>query len=152
MAESSHRPVQPQRKGIHNCCGLLLKILQNGPLQSTTTEAAINHLKSFFCRHGIPDVLVSDNGPQFAAATFSKVAEEWGFKHLTSSPHYPRGKRSQNSKKPTDQIRRSVLGTLILPINTTTQWVLSCRAADGQKVALHSSVSPRKIDPQVARN
>lgn len=36
-------------------------------------------------------IVVSDNGPQFAAATFSKFAEEWGFTHLTSSPHYPQG-------------------------------------------------------------
>lgn len=65
------------------------RFFETAPLQSTTREAAINHLKSFFCRHGIPEVLISDNGPQFAAATFSKFAKEWGFTHLTSSPHYP---------------------------------------------------------------
>ncbi|XP_044167689.1 uncharacterized protein K02A2.6-like [Acropora millepora] len=66
------------------------RFFEIAPLKSTTTENAINHLKSFFCRHGIPEITVSDNGPQFAAATFSKFAEEWGFTHLTSSsPHYP---------------------------------------------------------------
>ena len=62
------------------------RFFEIAPLKSTTTENAINHLKSFFCRHGIPEIIVSDNGPQFAAATFSKFAEEC---HLTSSPHYP---------------------------------------------------------------
>ena len=38
---------------------------------------------------GIPEIVVSNNGPQFAAATFSKFAQEWGFTHLTISPHYP---------------------------------------------------------------
>ena len=33
---------------------------------------------------------MSDNGPQFSAATFSKFADEWGVTHLTSSPYYPR--------------------------------------------------------------
>ena len=65
------------------------RFFEIAPLKSTTTENAINHLKLFFCRHGIPDITVSGNGPQSAAATFSKFAEEWGFTHLTSSPHYP---------------------------------------------------------------
>lgn len=57
--------------------------------KSTTAEDVINQMKSFFARHGIPETVVSDNGPQFAAASFSKFAEEWGFTHLTSSPRYP---------------------------------------------------------------
>lgn len=52
-------------------------------------ESVINHLKSFFCHHGIPEIIISDNGPQFVATAFSKFAEEWGFTHLTTSPHYP---------------------------------------------------------------
>ena len=32
---------------------------------------------------------MSDDGPPFSAATFSKFAKEWGFTHLTSSPHNP---------------------------------------------------------------
>lgn len=65
------------------------RFFEIAPLKSITTENAISHLKSFFCRHGIPEIVVSDNGPQFAAATFSQFGEEWGFTHLTSSPHYP---------------------------------------------------------------
>lgn len=38
---------------------------------------------------GIPEIIISDNGAQFSAATFSQFTEEWGFTHLTSSPHYP---------------------------------------------------------------
>ncbi|XP_046855956.1 uncharacterized protein K02A2.6-like [Xenia sp. Carnegie-2017] len=57
--------------------------------KSTTAEDVINHMKSIFSRHGIPETVVTDNGPQYAAAIFSKFAEEWGFTHLTSSPRYP---------------------------------------------------------------
>ena len=49
----------------------------------------ITRLKSFFARHGIPEIVASDNGPQYTAAPFAKFAEEWGFTHLTSSPKYP---------------------------------------------------------------
>ena len=60
------------------------------PLKSTTSGSTIIHLKSFFSRHGIPEIIIADNGPEFLAATFSKFAEEWGFNHLTCSPHYPK--------------------------------------------------------------
>ena len=42
-----------------------------------------------FARHGIPRTLFSDGGPQYAAIEFTKFAEEWDFKHDSSSPHFP---------------------------------------------------------------
>ena len=65
------------------------RFFEIAPLKNTTSESATNYLKLFFSHHGIPEIIISDNGPQFSAATFSKFAEEWGFTHLTSSPHYP---------------------------------------------------------------
>ena len=59
-------------------------------LSSTTSEAIILQCKSIFARHGIPLVVCSDNGPQFAAATFGRFAELYGFYHETSSPYYPK--------------------------------------------------------------
>ena len=40
-------------------------------------------------RHGIPEEVRSDNGPQYASAEFTHFAKEWGFRHTTSSPHFP---------------------------------------------------------------
>lgn len=31
----------------------------------------------------------SDNGPQFSSEHFRRFAQEWGFDHITSSPHFP---------------------------------------------------------------
>ena len=39
---------------------------------------------------GIPDILISDNEPQFSSDIFCKFAAEYQFQHQTSSPHYPR--------------------------------------------------------------
>lgn len=50
----------------------------------------IDTLKSVFSRHGIPIVLISDNGPQYVNEEFKKFTRSWEFKHETSSPRYPR--------------------------------------------------------------
>ena len=42
-----------------------------------------------FLEHGIPEVLCSDNSPQYASAQFTNFCISWGLSHETSSPHYP---------------------------------------------------------------
>ena len=44
-----------------------------------------------FARHGIPDVIVSDNGPQYSSHEFGEFAKNLNFKHITSSPYHPQG-------------------------------------------------------------
>ena len=58
-------------------------------LSRTTSPDVIVHLKSMFARHGIPELLLSDNGPQFSSSVFAKFAEGYSFTHITSSPRYP---------------------------------------------------------------
>ncbi|XP_038063231.1 uncharacterized protein K02A2.6-like [Patiria miniata] len=57
-------------------------------LVKTTALAVINFMKTTFARYGIPEVVVSDNGPQFLGE-FQQFAREFGFNHITTSPHYP---------------------------------------------------------------
>ena len=54
----------------------------------TASPTIIQFLKEQFSRHGIPDILVSDNGPQLISHEFRQFAEEWEFKHVTSSVHH----------------------------------------------------------------
>lgn len=58
-------------------------------LQSTTTQSIINTLKTMFARYGIPEIVRSDNGPQFSSQEFTQFAQKYNFKHITSSPHFP---------------------------------------------------------------
>ncbi|KAL7880825.1 hypothetical protein SRHO_G00030790 [Serrasalmus rhombeus] len=58
-------------------------------MSTTTSEATIQHFKSIFARHGIPEVVRSDNGPQFSSECFRHFAKDWGFEHVTSSPRFP---------------------------------------------------------------
>ena len=56
---------------------------------STTSKAIIGMLKSMFARHGIPEIVMSDNGPQYSSAEFLEFSKKYGFTHITSSPRYP---------------------------------------------------------------
>lgn len=58
-------------------------------LSLTRSTDVIVHLKSMFARHGIPEILVTDNGPQFSGAHMSAFAAEYEFKHVTSNQRYP---------------------------------------------------------------
>ena len=51
----------------------------------------IEKLKSIFSRHGIPDQVISDNGPQYASLEFKEFTKVYKYKHITSSPRYPKG-------------------------------------------------------------
>ena len=58
-------------------------------LENTSSSTVVHHTKSILARHGIPNVIVSDNGPQFTAKEYQKFTREWGVQHTTSSPYYP---------------------------------------------------------------
>ena len=47
-------------------------------LDHLTSSAVITRLKSIFATHGIPDIVISDNGPQFASTEFQRFTKEYG--------------------------------------------------------------------------
>ena len=58
-------------------------------LTSTASCAVVEAMKNIFSRYGIPETLISDNGPQFSAAEMKDFSRSFGFQHVTSSPYYP---------------------------------------------------------------
>ncbi len=59
------------------------------PLRSLTSATTIDELDRIFADFGIPEYLISDNGPQFGSAEFRAFAKKLGVSHSTSSPEYP---------------------------------------------------------------
>ena len=47
-------------------------------------------MKKMFSRLGISETPQSGNGPQYTAQVFKEFSKEWNFKHVTSSPEYPK--------------------------------------------------------------
>lgn len=57
-------------------------------LDNLTTNNVVGYLKSQIARYGIPDEIVTDNGPQFASSEFRAFIKELGIIHTTSSPYF----------------------------------------------------------------
>ena len=58
-------------------------------MESTTAEATVSTLRSLFARTGLPDQIVSDNGPQFTSEAFRKFTSANGVKHAMGAPYHP---------------------------------------------------------------
>ena len=48
-------------------------------LNRATAEEVITHTKSIFARHGIPEVVISDNGPQYDSEAYATFAKDYQF-------------------------------------------------------------------------
>ena len=57
-------------------------------IENTESRTVIRKIKAHFARYGIPDQVISDNGPQFSSSSFSHFSRDWDFEHLTISPHH----------------------------------------------------------------
>ena len=58
-------------------------------LHDMSSKTVIKKMKRHFAVHGIPELLMTDNGSQFVSREFRLFAKEWSFKQVTSSPTYP---------------------------------------------------------------
>ncbi|XP_049953621.1 uncharacterized protein K02A2.6-like [Schistocerca serialis cubense] len=58
-------------------------------MSSTTSTATIQALSAIFCMEGLPQTIVSDNGPQFMSAEFQSFCQANGIQHVTSALFSP---------------------------------------------------------------
>ncbi|XP_026565800.1 uncharacterized protein K02A2.6-like, partial [Pseudonaja textilis] len=83
-------------------------------LPTTTTQAIVKALTRLFVTHGLPDTLVSDNGPQFTSCEFSMFGQEdWHSKlsrFLLSQHTTP---CTTTNKSPAELLMRSRLRTTL---------------------------------------
>ncbi|XP_062538925.1 uncharacterized protein K02A2.6-like [Armigeres subalbatus] len=76
-------------------------------LNNTKTTTIISACKRNFARHGSPEVVVTDNGPQFDNEEWLKFGRQWDFAPVTSSPYHAQGNgKSESAVKALKQLYR----------------------------------------------
>ena len=58
-------------------------------LSSTTSRVLVQEMKAVFAELGVPNVAVSDGGPQYTSAEFKYFMKYWQIEHRVSSPRNP---------------------------------------------------------------
>ena len=58
-------------------------------VSSTSTAETISRMRQAFATHGLPEVLVSDNGTAFTSKEFKDFMSTNGVKHMTTAPYHP---------------------------------------------------------------
>ena len=57
-------------------------------LEDLTGKTLVKKSRPVFATHGKPEVVISDNGPNYASREFADFSRQWEFRHVTTSPHY----------------------------------------------------------------
>ena len=59
------------------------------PVPSTASSYTIEALCHMFATHGLPQIIVSDNGTAFTSQEFKMFVKNNGIQHITTAPYHP---------------------------------------------------------------
>ena len=65
------------------------KWIDSHVMNTSTSQATIEMLRITFSTHGIPDIIVSDNGTNFTSDEFERFIQVNSIRHIRVSPHHP---------------------------------------------------------------
>ena len=125
-------------------------------LTRTTSAGVIQALKGIFATHGIPDLVVSDNGPQFASQEFKEFGRNYNFNHVTSSPNYPaaNGEAERSVRTVKEIFKKSKDPYLALLTYRTTPQQNGLSPSElimGRKLRTPLPMMPTKLDQKVPK-
>ncbi|XP_058817181.1 uncharacterized protein K02A2.6-like [Topomyia yanbarensis] len=79
-------------------------------LNDMKAKSIVERCKQHFSRHGAPEIVVTDNGPQFDNEVWTDFAKRWGFKHVTSAPYHAHGNgKSESAVKTIKQLYKKCM-------------------------------------------
>ena len=58
-------------------------------MNMSTSSATIEKLRMAFATHGLPDILVTDNGSNFMSKEFEEFLKQNGIRHIRTAPYHP---------------------------------------------------------------
>ena len=59
-------------------------------METVTTSIIVQALRTIFAHGGLPEQIVSDNGPHFTSEEFKQFCRLNGIKHVLVAPYHPR--------------------------------------------------------------
>ncbi|KAK7105840.1 hypothetical protein V1264_017168 [Littorina saxatilis] len=122
-------------------------------LSRETAEEVIGKLKDLFSRHGVPEIVVSDNGTQFTSEKFQDFRHSWGFTHVTSSPRYPQsnGEAERSVQTSKTILKQSDVALALLSYRATPIPSLGASPAElafGRQLRTRLPSLPKSLIPQ----
>ena len=90
------------------------KWLEVKTVESAISQRTIQLLRSMFATHGLPELLVTDNGSVFTSAEFKEFMQKNGIIHVTSAPYHPasNGLAERAVQTLKEGLKKSALGTI----------------------------------------
>ena len=79
--------------------------------RTASADHLTRQLRMLFAQTGVPSVLRSDGGPQFASSTLRRFLQRWDVRHEMSSPHYPRS--NGHAEACVKTVKKLVLAALV---------------------------------------
>ena len=125
-------------------------------LRNTKARTVINKTKSIFSRHGIPESVVSDNGPQYSSEEYKQFANDYNFIHNTISPRYPQSgglheKTVQTVKNLLEKCKVANQDPYLALLdyrNTPIDGVTPAQALMSRRLRSPLPISQRKLNPK----
>ena len=115
-------------------------------LRDTKARTVITKTKSTFNRHGIPDNVISDNGPQYASDEYRQFSQDYDFQHTTISPRYPQSGGLHEKTVQTVKQQDPYLALLDYR-NTPIDGVSPAQALMSRRLRSTLPVATTKLDP-----
>ena len=127
----------------------------------TSRETIVVFTKAHFAWYGIPENVITDNGPQFRAQVYEEFAPQWGFSHVTSSPYHSQGngkaeatvKIAKSMLKKVTQDNLDISLAILAWRNTTTKGGHHCpvQKLQSQRTCTQLPTTSELLKPEIPR-